>query len=63
MYLSPSTIGWSGLVPRCIVCTRTASPDMNERPTASTDAPRKRTWFRGGLVFEAHRLLYHSAKG
>ena len=22
-----------------------------------------RTWFRGGLVFEAHRLLYHSASG
>ena len=21
------------------------------------------TWFRGGLVFEAHRLLYHSAQG
>ena len=20
-------------------------------------------WFRGGLVFEAHRLLYHSAYG
>ena len=20
-------------------------------------------WFRGGLVFEAHRLLYHSAEG
>ena len=20
-------------------------------------------WFRGGLVFEAHRLLYHSAQG
>ena len=20
-------------------------------------------WFRGGLVFEAHRLLYHSSEG
>ena len=23
--------------------------------------PKPQQWFRGGLVFEAHRLLYHSA--
>ena len=25
--------------------------------------PRNVLWYRGGLVFEAHRLLYHSAYG
>ena len=30
---------------------------------SSSCALRNVQWFRGGLVFEAHRLLYHSAQG
>jgi len=30
-------------------------------PTPLHPQPYMVQWFRGGLVFEAHRLLYHSA--
>ena len=35
-----------------------APPEPQEQPL-----DRNGQWFRGGLVFEAHRLLYHSAYG
>ena len=36
---------------------------MSEGAPVAHAHPRVKTWFRGGLVFKAHRLVYHSTLG
>ena len=39
------------------------APKVHAPPLVEQPLHRNVLWYRGGLVFEAHRLLYHSAQG
>ena len=45
-----------------ILCAR-LNPSGRRTLSLSSSLSRRRRWFRGGLVFKAHGLLYHSTLG